>query len=112
MSFRRRCTTQERGWKILAGNPMTNCEGARERHPEASGKPALRSGPAHDRSAGVPPAVSGAFRPRFGEIKIRDRGRIPHWEKESAIYFVTFRLADSLPKSVLERIESERESLV
>ena len=65
-----------------------------------------------DRSAGVPPAVSGASRPRFGEVKIRDRGRLPHWEKESATYFVTFRLDDSLPKSVLERIESERESLV
>jgi hypothetical protein len=50
--------------------------------------------------------------PRFGEVKIRDRGRLPHWEEESATYFVTFGLEDSLPKSVLERIESERESLV
>ena len=63
------------------------------------------------RSAGVPPAVSGASRPRFGEVKIHDRGHLPHWEKEGATYFVTFRLHDSLPKSVLERIESERESL-
>jgi REP element-mobilizing transposase RayT len=63
-------------------------------------------------SAGVPPAVSGASRPRFREVAIRDRGRLPHWEKESATYFVTFRLGDSLPKSVLERIESERESVV
>jgi REP element-mobilizing transposase RayT len=65
-----------------------------------------------DRSAGVPPAVAGASRPRFGEVTIHDRGRLPHWEKESATYFVTFRLHDSLPKSILERIDSERESIV
>jgi REP element-mobilizing transposase RayT len=65
-----------------------------------------------DRSAGVPPAVAGASRPRFGQVRIHDRGRLPHWEKESASSFITFRLHDSLPKSVLERIESERESLV
>ena len=63
------------------------------------------------RSAGVPPAVAGASRPRFGSVKIHDRGRLPHWEKESATYFVTFRLADSLPKSALDRIESEREAI-
>ena len=66
----------------------------------------------NDRSAGVPPAVAGASRPRFGEVKVRDRGRLPHWEKDNAIYFITFRLADSLPKSVLERIESVRQAIV
>jgi REP element-mobilizing transposase RayT len=65
-----------------------------------------------DRSAGVPPAVVGAPRPRFDEITIRDRGRLPHWEKDSATYFITFRLADSLPQSVLDRIESERKSIM
>jgi REP element-mobilizing transposase RayT len=64
------------------------------------------------RSAGVPPAVAGASRPRFGSVTIRDRGHLPHWEKEGATYFVTFRLADSLPKSVLDRIESERQAIV
>src|ERR1700756_448564 len=65
-----------------------------------------------DRGAGVPPAVAGASRPRFGSVKIHDRGHLPHWEKEGATYFVTFRLADSLPKSILDRIESEREAIV
>ena len=68
-----------------------------------------------DRSAGVPPATvspsskqaSGTSRRHRGEVTIRDRGRLPHWEKDGATYFITFRLADSLPKSVLERIESE-----
>ena len=63
-------------------------------------------------SAGVPPAVSGASRPRFGEVTIHDRGRLPHWEKEGSTYFITFRLADSLPTTVLDRIESERSSIV
>jgi REP element-mobilizing transposase RayT len=64
------------------------------------------------RSAGVPPAVAGASRPRFGEVTIHDRGRLPHWEKENAVYFITFRLADSLPQAVLEQIESERQDIV
>jgi hypothetical protein len=65
-----------------------------------------------DRSAGASPAVAGATRPRFGEITIRERGRLPHWEKDNAIYFVTFRLADSLPRTVLDRIASERASVL
>ena len=29
-------------------------------------------------------------------------GRLPNWEAEGATYFVTFRLLDSLPRSVLD----------
>jgi REP element-mobilizing transposase RayT len=65
-----------------------------------------------DRSAGASPAVAGATRPRFGEITIRGRGRLPHWERDNATYFVTFRLADSLPRTVLDRIASERASIL
>lgn len=68
--------------------------------------------PSNLSSAGVSPAVSGASRPRFGEVTIHDRGRLPHWEKKSATYFVPFRLADSPPSIVLDRIESERSSIV
>jgi REP element-mobilizing transposase RayT len=56
--------------------------------------------------------VAGASRPRFGSVQIRDRGHLPHWEKEGAAYFITFRLADSLPKSVFDRIESERQAVL
>lgn len=45
----------------------------------------------------------------FGEINIRERGRLPHWEKEEGVYFVTVRLADSLPKAILSQIEAERD---
>jgi REP element-mobilizing transposase RayT len=43
---------------------------------------------------------------------IRSRGRLPHWEADQAIYFVTFRLADSLPRSVLQEFETERKNIV
>ena len=55
-------------------------------------------------SAAVPAAVAGASRPRFGEVTIRNRGRMPHWDKDGSLYFVTFHLADSLPESIREEI--------
>ena len=64
------------------------------------------------RSAAVPAAVAGASRPRYGTVTIRDRGRLPHWEMDSGLYFVTFRLADSLPQELLERVGSEREAIL
>jgi menaquinone-specific isochorismate synthase len=54
--------------------------------------------------AGVPPAV---FLPRGSSLKIRSR-RLPHWEVQEAVYFVTFRLADSLPKNSLQKVISRR----
>ncbi len=63
-------------------------------------------------SAGASPAVAGATRPRFVDIKIRGRGHLPHWEKDNATYFVTFRLGDSLPSTALDHIASERASIL
>jgi REP element-mobilizing transposase RayT len=48
--------------------------------------------------------LHGAMQPRYGEVLIRNRGRLPHWEKEAGLYFITFHLADSLPRSVLAKI--------
>jgi REP element-mobilizing transposase RayT len=45
-------------------------------------------------------------------LKIRHGARLPHWTRDGAAYAVTFRLADSLPKSVLEWWEFERSDLV
>lgn len=45
-------------------------------------------------------------------IHVRSRGHLPHWERNQACYFVTFRLADSIPKQVLEKLESERQSVM
>ncbi|NLJ08539.1 MAG: N-6 DNA methylase [Sphingobacteriales bacterium] len=42
------------------------------------------------------------------EIQIHT-GNLPHWQQESVWYFVTFRLADSIPAEVAEQIKAERE---
>ena len=39
---------------------------------------------------------------------IRSRGYLPHWESEYATYFVTYRLADSLPRELLDCLRQER----
>ncbi len=68
----------------------------------------------HDnRQAGSPPAASAkmadfqfrAFDPQ-GEL-IKKRRHLPHWEQKGATYFVTFRLADSVPAEVLAQWREE-----
>ncbi|MCD6355028.1 MAG: transposase [Prolixibacteraceae bacterium] len=41
------------------------------------------------------------------EIKL---GNLPHWTQENSWYFVTFRLADSIPKQKVEQLKKEREA--
>ena len=53
-------------------------------------------------SSGKDPLVSG----------LHSRGVLPHLKKEGASYFVTFRLAGTLPKEVLVRFKAEREAIV
>jgi hypothetical protein len=62
-------------------------------------------------TAAVPAAPAGT---EYEEILIRDRGYLPHWQSSDPekIYSVTFRLADSLPASVLAEIQAERERLL
>ena len=36
--------------------------------------------------------------------------RLPHWQQEGVVYFVTFRLADAIPHKLRTRWESEREA--
>src|SRR5438876_256474 len=76
--------------------------------------------------AGVPPARDSAGKmptsptdkmsvPRFrafdehGDIKITRR-HLPHWQQDSATYFVTFRLADSVPNALLKQWQDELET--
>lgn len=40
----------------------------------------------------------------------RSRGYLPHLERDGAVYFVTFRLADALPQHVLAEIQAERQA--
>lgn len=44
-------------------------------------------------------------------IKKREGAYLPHWARKKGIYFVTFRLADAVPRHVLEGWKSERERL-
>jgi menaquinone-specific isochorismate synthase len=43
-----------------------------------------------------------------GPVSIRHGAHLPHWSRAGAIYFVTFRLADSVPGPVLEKWYWER----
>ncbi len=54
----------------------------------------------------------GAEQPQFGQVRIRQRGRLPHWEKEEGLYFITFHLADSLPRKVLEKLTERQRVLL
>ena len=48
----------------------------------------------------------------YETVRVRSRGYLPHWDAPEATYFVTFRLADSLPPAICDRIERERKSLI
>jgi REP element-mobilizing transposase RayT len=50
------------------------------------------------------------YEPR--DITIRHGAYLPHWTREAATYAINFRLADSLPKSVLRSWEFERLDIV
>jgi putative transposase len=43
----------------------------------------------------------------YGHIRVT-KNRLPHWQQNGAVYFVTFQLADALPQSVLELWAEER----
>jgi REP element-mobilizing transposase RayT len=67
-------------------------------------------------SAGISAGSTAGFQPanipHFPKSKpppasIRSRGYLPHLEIPGATYFITFRLADSIPKPYLRRLESE-----
>ncbi len=44
----------------------------------------------------------------YGAIR-ETANRLPHWQQEGAVYFVTFRLADSVPRNLRDEWENERE---
>src|SRR5216110_457264 len=70
-----------------------------------SGKTAVSAVNQTDRQARGPSAITAetpVFRAldEHGDIKIARR-HLPHWDQEGATYFVTFRLADSIPNTLL-----------
>jgi putative transposase len=45
----------------------------------------------------------------YADIRFTEN-RLPHWQQEGAVYFVTFRLADAVPHRLRTQWESERET--
>ncbi|HEV2806249.1 MAG TPA: transposase [Chthoniobacterales bacterium] len=45
----------------------------------------------------------------YAEIR-HTENRLPHWQQEGATYFVTFRLADSIPSQLRDEWANEREA--
>jgi putative transposase len=56
----------------------------------------------------LPPLPVKFFDP-YSEIQVT-WNRLPHWQQAGASYFITFRLADSLPQSLLVTWREEREA--
>jgi primosomal protein N' (replication factor Y) len=59
--------------------------------------------------------LQGESSPHFNELDLSQPvshlsgGNLPHWRQDGTTYFVTFRLADSLPKAKLKQWERERD---
>jgi len=68
------------------------------------------SSPEQNREQDVPATVNAwdYFNP-LTELDVRTGGYLPHWEQGSVWYFITFRLADALPHSVVEKLKKERD---
>jgi putative transposase len=43
----------------------------------------------------------------YAEVR-QTENRLPHWQQQGAVYFITFRLADAVPEALRAQWESER----
>jgi len=62
----------------------------------------------NDKRDACPTIADSIFLNPYEPLDIRQR-RLPHWTQDSAAYFVTFRLADSIPHDKLTQWHNERE---
>lgn len=72
-------------------------------HPQDEPNPGLDRVRHELRATGIKPEAANPL-----ISGVHSRGYLPHVKREGASYFVTFRLADSLPKEVLLKFEAER----
>jgi CheY-like chemotaxis protein len=104
-----------------AGKPAATEAAGKPAATEAAGKPAATEAagkPAATEAAGKPAATEAAAKPAATEAAgthvagFHFRGRLPHIKREGAVYFVTFRLADSLPATEVVQLKHEREAIL
>ena len=59
---------------------------------------------------GVPPVPKNtpAFKDDISETEVTER-HLPHWKQDAKTYFITWRLADSLPRKKLDQLAEERD---
>src|SRR2546426_12082151 len=62
--------------------------------------------------SGTPDDPVTAQQPSHLVSGLHFRGHLPHLKREGAIYFVTFRLTDSLPVHEVARLKHEREIML
>jgi virulence-associated protein VapD len=43
----------------------------------------------------------------YADIR-QTKNRLPHWQQQGAVYFITFRLADAIPRELREEWEEQR----
>ncbi len=84
----------------------TLCTGESHQHgPEAR----VTSAQPSNRDTGLRPVRAASV---DQEVQIRQGAYLPHWTKDNGVYAITFRLADSLPQSVLKEWFAERDAIV
>ncbi len=95
------------GTRSVVMTSATLCAG-KAAHPHG---PAARVTAAGDRNrdTGLRPVRSTAS---SEDVRIRDGAYLPHWTRSGTVYAVTFRLADSLPQSILQGWIEERQEIV
>ena len=47
----------------------------------------------------------------YADIR-QTENRLPHWQQDGVVYFVTFRLADAVPSGLRNQWKDEREAWV
>ena len=95
----------KRSTESCSGCAVTLLNGRDARSPGDARSPALRAIEFQD----VIAETSKGFFSRLSPTDAHERN-LPHWGQDRTLVFITFRLADSLPRDVLLKWQAERES--
>ena len=91
------------------GLPIVEVVSSENPNKRGTGDPPESSATAEKSPANQPVSCANAkFYNSYGETEKHHRN-LPHWEQQGRTYFITYRLADSLPQENLARFRRERE---